>query len=179
MTTPSVTKWTIDKAHSEIQFKVKHLVIATVTGQFNEFDASLETTGEDLTGAKAYFTAKVASISTNNTDRDNHLKSKDFFDAANHPEIRFVSSRFEKTGGDSYTMTGNLTIRGTTKEVALSIETGGNIVDPWGSTRAGFEITGKINRFDYGLHWNVATEAGGLVVGPEVRLSMNIEMVKI
>lgn len=179
MTAPSITKWTIDKTHSEIQFKVKHLVIATVTGQFNEFDASLETAGEDLSGAMAEFTAKVAGISTNNADRDNHLKSADFFDAANHPEIRFKSVRFEKKSEDSFTMTGDLTIRGTTKEVSLTVEAGGSVVDPWGQTRTGFEITGKINRFDYGLQWNVATEAGGLVVGPEVRLVMNIEMVKI
>jgi polyisoprenoid-binding protein YceI len=179
MTAQSVTKWTIDRAHSEIQFKVKHLVIATVTGQFNEFDASMETIGEDLTGARAEFTAKVASISTNNTDRDNHLKSADFFDADSHPEIRFVSTGFKKIADDRYRMTGNLTIRGTAREVELDVESGGTVVDPWGQTRTGFEITGKINRFDYGLHWNVATEAGGLVVGPEVRFALNIEMMKI
>ncbi|MBP6977856.1 MAG: YceI family protein [Bacteroidales bacterium] len=179
MTASGSTKWTIDKAHSEIQFKVKHLVIATVTGQFNEFDASLETTGEDLTGASAAFTAKVASISTNNSDRDNHLKSADFFDAENHPEIRFVSTGFKKIDDNRYRMTGNLTIRATTKEVELEVEAGGTVVDPWGNTKAGFEITGRINRFDYGLHWNVATETGGLMVGPEVRLALNIEMMKI
>ncbi|HOW24752.1 MAG TPA: YceI family protein [Bacteroidales bacterium] len=179
MTAQSVTKWTIDKTHSEIQFKVKHLVIATVTGQFNEFDASLETAGEDLTGARASFTAKVASVSTNNTDRDNHLKSADFFDSANHPDISFVSTGFRKVVGNRYLMTGTLTIRGTSREIELDVESGGTIVDPWGNTRAGFEITGRINRFDYGLHWNVATEAGGLVVGPEVRLIMNVEMIKI
>lgn len=179
MNTPNVTKWSIDKAHSEVQFKVKHLVIATVTGQFNDFDATLETSGKDLTGAKAEFTASVDSISTNSTDRDNHLKSVDFFDAANHPEIRFVSTKFDKTGEDTYTMTGNLTIRGTTKEVTLNVEAGGIIVDPWGNTKAGFEITGRINRFDYGLHWNSVTEAGGLVVGPEIKLALNVEMTKI
>lgn len=178
MKSQNVSRWTIDKAHSEVQFKVKHLVISTVTGQFTDFVASLEMEGEDLRNAKAAFTANVASISTNNRDRDNHLKSADFFDAENHPEITFKSSGFESTDSGMFKMTGDLTIRGITRKVALDVEPGGTMVDPYGNTKVGYEITGKINRFDYNLHWNAVTEAGGVVVGPEVRLLMNIQFVR-
>lgn len=179
MTAQNLSRWSLDRAHSEVQFKVKHLVISTVTGQFTDFDASLEMEGDDLRNAKAAFTAKVASISTNNRDRDNHLKSGDFFDAENHPEIIFKSTGFERTEDGMFKMTGDLTIRGITKKVVLDVEPGGSMVDPYGNTKAGYEITGKINRFDYNLHWNAVTEAGGVVVGPEVRLLMNIQFIRI
>lgn len=178
METTTLTKWTIDKAHSEVQFKAKHLVISTVTGQFSEFDAWIETEGEDLENAKAWFTAEIQSISTNNTDRDKHLKSSEFFDAENHPTIRFESTGFKHAVANDYTMTGNLTIRGITREITLNVEHGGTMVDPYGYTKAGFEITGKINRHDYGLSWNAVTEAGGVVVGEYIKLALNIQMAK-
>jgi len=176
METMAITKWTIDKSHSEIQFKAKHLVISTVTGQFNEFDGWLELEDQYLENAKAWFTADVNSISTNSTDRDNHLKSADFFDAVNYPEIKFESKRFVKTGENNYQMTGNLTIKNITKEITLDVQYGGTMVDPWGNTKAGYEISGKVNRHDFGLKWNAVAEAGGLVVGDEIKLALNVQL---
>lgn len=172
------TKWSVDKAHSEIQFKVKHLVISTVTGQFNEYDVNLETESEDLVNAKAEFTAKVDSITTFNNDRDNHLKSDDFFNAAAFPELKFRSTKFEKSGEGIYKMTGNLTIRDITKELTFNVIFGGSMVDPWGNHKVGYEISGKINRFDFGLKWNAVTEAGGFVVGSDVQIVLNVQFVK-
>jgi polyisoprenoid-binding protein YceI len=178
MNTKINTKWTIDKAHSEVQFKAKHLVISTVTGQFNEFDAWLETDGENLENASAGFTAEVNSISTGNADRDNHLKSADFFDAENYPQIKFESTNFERVDDNNYKMMGNITMRGTTKEIRLNVEYGGSMVDPYGNSKAGYEITGKVNRHDFGLKWNAVTEAGGVVVGEDIKLALNIQMQK-
>lgn len=178
MKTTTITRWNIDKAHSEVQFKVKHLVISTVTGQFNEFDAGLETYGENLDNARAWFSAEVNSISTRNTDRDDHLKSADFFDSENYPQIKFESTGFRRKDNTTYTMTGNLTIRGITKEITLTVDYGGTMVDPYGNTKAGFEISGILNRQEYGLKWSAVTEAGGLVVADEIKLAMNIQMTK-
>jgi polyisoprenoid-binding protein YceI len=172
------TKWVIDPAHSEIHFKVKHLVIANVTGAFDKFNGSVLTKGEDFTDAHVEFKADVNSINTNQPDRDNHLKSPDFFDAANHPELIFVSKSLRRKGDNEFVLTGDLTIRGTTKPVELSGEFGGIVQDPYGNTKAGFELSGKINRKEYGLHWNAVTEAGGVVVGDEVKLLMNVELAK-
>ncbi|MCB0807402.1 MAG: YceI family protein [Bacteroidales bacterium] len=174
----TATKWTIDKMHSEVQFKARHLVISTVSGQFNSFDAGLETEGDDLTKASAWFTADIDSISTGVPDRDKHLKSEDFFDAQNHPKIEFKSKKIEKTGETEYKMTGNLTIRGTTKEISVDVEYGGTGQDPYGNTKAGFEISGKINRHDFGLKWNAVTEAGSVVVGETIKIALNIQMMK-
>jgi len=174
----AVTKWQIDSTHSEVQFKVKHMMISTVTGYFSNFNATVETEGEDFTTAKAEFTADLSSISTNNEQRDAHLKSADFFDAENHPQVTFKSSRLEKVDDENYTLHGDLTIRGTTKPVTLKVEFGGIAVDPWGNTRVGFTIDGKINRKDYGLNWSAVTEAGGIVVSDEVRLHINAEFIK-
>jgi polyisoprenoid-binding protein YceI len=176
MEATTITKWTIDKAHSEVQFKAKHLVISTVTGQFKDFDGWLEMEDDNLEMARAWFSADVNSISTNSTDRDNHLKSADFFDAEKYSQIKFKSTRFEKIAENAYKMTGNFTIRDITKEITLDVEYGGTMVDPWGSTKAGYEITGKINRHDFGLKWNAVTEAGGLVVGDEIKLVLNIQL---
>jgi polyisoprenoid-binding protein YceI len=173
-----ITKWTIDKAHSEVQFKAKHLVISTVTGYFKDFDGWLETSEGNLELGKAWFRADVNTISTNNNDRDNHLKSVDFFDAVNHPFIQFESTNIKRREGQHYTMTGNLTIRGVTKEISLNVEYGGMMKDPYGNTKAGFEITGKVNRHEFGLKWNAVTEAGGVVVGEDIRLALNIQMTK-
>jgi polyisoprenoid-binding protein YceI len=172
-------KWVIDPTHSEIQFKVKHLMITTVTGHFKEYHVDVESEEYDLMNAKAVFTAKLDSISTNNPDRDAHLKSADFFDASNHPEIKFVSTRVVPgKSKDEYELYGDLTIRGTTKNIKLDVEFGGIVKDPYGNTKAGFEITGKINRKDFGLAWSALTEAGGVVVSDDVRINCGIELVE-
>lgn len=177
METATKTTWAIDKAHSEVQFKVKHLVISTVTGQFNDFSGSLELTDDNFESAYATFEADVNSISTNNSDRDNHLKSPDFFDAANHPNIKFESTSIS-AAKDGYVMQGNLTMRGTTLPVSLNVEHGGTMVDPWGNTKTGYEITGKVSRKAFGLTWDAVTEAGGVVVSDEIKLQLNIQLIK-
>ena len=172
------TKWAIDTTHSEVQFKVKHLVIATVTGTFKKFSGSVEAEGEDFDGAEVDFTIDVNSIDTNQAQRDAHLKSDDFFSAALYRDITFHNGRLEKEGNE-LVLAGDLTIRDVTKRVKLNVEHGGTVVDPYGNTKAGFEINGKINRKDFGLTWNAVTEAGGLVVGDEVRLHLNIELARV
>ncbi len=172
------TKWVIDPAHSEIQFKVKHLVISNVTGSFDKFDATVIANGDDFTDARIDFKADVNSINTNQPDRDKHLKSPDFFDAANHPELSFVSKSLRKKGDSGFVLTGDLTIRGKTKQVEMQGEFGGIVKDPYGNTKAGFELNGKINRKEFGLQWNAITEAGGMVVSDEIKLMMNVELAK-
>lgn len=167
----------IDAAHSEITFKVKHLMITTVTGHFTKFDATLEAEKEDFTDAKVTFEADVDSITTNNEQRDGHLKSEDFFAAEKFPKLTFTSTAFEKDGGD-YILKGDLTLRGVTKPIELSVEYGGTATDPWGQVKAGFEATGKINRKDFGLSWGAVTEAGGVVVSDEVKLNLNVQFIK-
>lgn len=178
MTTETLTRWGIDTTHSEITFKVKHLVISTVTGKFKEFDASIETDNEDFEDANITFEAVIDSIDTGNDDRDNHLKSDDFFNAAEHPKLTFQSTSFKKTGDGEYKLIGDLTIRGTTKSVELDAEYGGTVVDPYGNTKAGFEVSGKINRKEFGLKWNAVTEAGSVVVSDEVKLNLNVQFTK-
>ena len=175
--TATKTKWGIDPTHSEVQFKVKHLVISTVTGTFKQFEGSLETEGDDFDGAKASFSLDVASIDTNVADRDAHLKSDDFFNAEKYPQITFEGT-LAKTGDDSYSLTGPLTIRETTQEVSLDVEYGGTMVDGYGQTKAGFEINGKIDRKAFGLNWTMVTEAGGVVVGDHVKLNLNVQVVR-
>jgi polyisoprenoid-binding protein YceI len=172
------TIWGVDPTHSEVQFKIKHLVISTVTGDFSDFSASIESNNEDFDGASAKFEAKIASISTKNADRDAHLKSADFFDAEKFPTLSFESSRFVKVGSNEYEVLGNLTLKGITKEIRLKAEFGGIMDDFYGNRKAGFEIEGKINRQDFGLTWGAITEAGGVVVSDEVRLLLNIQFVK-
>lgn len=171
------TTWVIDPSHSEIFFKVKHLVIATVTGSFERFEGKVTTHSDDFTDAEIEFSADVDSINTNVPDRDKHLKSDDFFDAEHFPKIYFKSRSFKKTG-DRYKLTGDITIRGITKEIEMDAEYGGAMKDPWGNDKVGFEITGKLNRKEFGLKWNVLTEAGGAVAGDEVKLMLNVELVK-
>ena len=178
MSTETLTKWNIDTTHSEITFKVKHLVISTVTGKFTDFDASLETDSEEFEDANIRFEATINSIETGNEDRDNHLKSDDFFNAAEHPKMIFESTQFKKTGEDDYRLLGNLTIRGNSQPVELKAEYGGTVQDPYGNTKAGFEVTGKINRKEFGLTWSAVTEAGNVVVSDEVKLIMNVQFVK-
>jgi polyisoprenoid-binding protein YceI len=172
------TTWGIDPSHSEIQFKVKHLVISTVTGQFKEFTSSLESEGNEFNNSKATFEARIDSISTNNADRDAHLKSADFFDAQSFPVLNFESTSFKKVENDSYEIVGNITIKGVTKELKLKGEFGGIMTDFYGNTKAGFEFSGKINRQDFGLSWSAVTEAGGIVVSDEVKLVLNVQFVK-
>jgi len=172
------TVWAIDPSHSEVQFKVKHLVISTVTGQFNKFSGEIHADGDNFEGASAKFEADIDSISTNNADRDGHLKSADFFDAGSHPTLNFESTKFEKTGDNEFALTGDFTLRGVTKEVKLKAELGGIMTDPYGQVKAGFEITGKISRKEFGLNWSAVTEAGGVVVGDEVKLALNVQFVK-
>lgn len=172
------TTWALDPAHSEIQFKVKHMMISTVSGEFVQFDASIATEGDDFTQAKVKFNADVNSISTKNEQRDGHLKSEDFFDAANHPELTFESTSLNQAGDGQYTLSGKLTIKGVTQPVTLDVEHSGVIKDPYGNNRAGFEVMGKINRKDFGLTWHQLTETGGLIVSDEVRIFANVEFVK-
>lgn len=173
----ATTKWGIDPTHTEVQFKVKHLVIATVTGFFKKFSGSIESATDDFDGATASFSLDVNSIDTNQADRDAHLKSPDFFAADQYPTVDFKGT-IKKVSGNDYKLTGDLTMRGTTKAVELSAEFGGIMVDPWGNTKAGFEINGKINRKDFGLNWNAITEAGGMVVSEDVKLHLNVELAK-
>ncbi|OIR07571.1 protein YceI [mine drainage metagenome] len=168
----------IDAAHSEITFKVKHLMITNVTGSFTKFDATLEASKEDFTDAKISFNADVTSISTNNEQRDGHLKSDDFFAAEKFPALTFNSSSFKKISDEEYKLIGDLTIRDITKQIELSVEYGGTATDPYGQVKSGFEISGKINRKDFGLVWTATTEAGGIVVSDEVKLNLAVQMIK-
>ncbi len=172
------TKWVIDPMHSEIQFKVKHLMITTVTGYFSSFDAKATTEGEDFTTANISFTADINSISTNSSDRDNHLKSPDFFDAAQYPKLEFNNGRLEQNGGD-YKLVGDMTIKNVTNKVSLDAEFGGTVVDGYGQNKVGFTLSGKINRKDFGLTWSAVTEAGKVVVSDEVRINIEVQMTQV
>jgi len=173
-----MTNWTIDTTHSEIGFKIKHLVISTVSGKFTSFEGKLEGEPGDLENAKITFTADIDSIHTGNEQRDGHLKSADFFDAAKYAKLSFVSTKIEHKDGSDYKVTGDLTIKNVTKQITLNVEFGGTQNNFYGQTVAGFEIIGKINRQDFGLTWSAVTEAGGIVVSDEVKLVINTELVK-
>lgn len=174
----ATTKWSLDPTHSEIGFKVKHLMFTNVSGQFKKFTASAETEGDDFSTAAIQFSAEVDSIDTNNEQRDTHLKSADFFDAASNPQLSFTSTSFSSKGSDEYTLNGNLTMHGVTHPVTLAVEFGGIVKDPWGNTKAGFSITGKLNRKDFGLNWNAVLETGGVMVSEEVKIHAEIQLVK-
>ncbi|TWR31414.1 YceI family protein [Mucilaginibacter pallidiroseus] len=173
----ATTKWVLDPMHSEVQFKVKHLVISTVTGSFKTFEGSLETENDDFTDAKVDFSLDVNSIDTNQEQRDGHLKSAEFFDAENFPKISFKSTSFTKDG-DDYKLNGDLTIKDVTKPVSLDVEHGGVAGDFYGNTKAGFEVTGKVNRKDFGLVWDGVTEAGSVVLGSDIKLIINVQFAK-
>ena len=171
-------QWKIDPAHSEIQFRVKHLMITTVTGHFKKFDLNVETeTGDFATAKKIEFTADIDSISTNNEQRDTHLKSADFFHAEEHEQLHFVGNKYEAKG-DEAKLHGDLTIRGVTKPVTLNVEFAGIVVDPYGQTKAGFTVNGKVSRKEFGLLWSAVTEAGSVVVGDEIKIHAEIQVVK-
>ncbi len=174
----ATTKWVIDPMHSEVQFKVKHLVISTVSGFFKSFEGSLETENEDFTDAKIQFSLDIDSIDTNQSQRDGHLKSGEFFDAENFPKVIFNSTSFKGKGDDEYELNGHLEIKGTIKPVTLAVEYGGTTNDFYGNTKAGFEISGKINRKDFGLTWDGITEAGSVVLGEEIKILINIQLAK-
>lgn len=173
----ATTNWALDPTHSEIQFKVKHLMITTVTGSLKVLNASLSSTSDNFDHAQVKFEAETGSIDTGNTDRDNHLKSGDFFDADQFPKLTFESTSFTK-GDDDYALEGNLTIKDVTKPVKLTVEFGGIATDPWGNTKAGFTISGKINRTDFGLTWNAALETGGVMVSEQVKIAGELQFVK-
>lgn len=170
-----MTTWKIDPAHSEVKFKVKHLVVSTVTGHFNKFSATAQTATGDFSDAKVSFEADVNSIDTKNEQRDGHLKAPDFFDAANHPKLTFVSTSVKRKSGNEYEVTGDLTIRGVKKQTRFDAVYNGTVKGFGGADVAGFEITGKINRQDFGLAWSALTEAGGVVVSDDVKFEINAE----
>lgn len=177
METATKIAWAIDPMHSEIQFKVKHLVISTVSGSFGIFSGSVESDSDDFNGARVQFEADVDSITTGNGDRDNHLKSDDFFAAAEFPKLSFDGAL--KAKGDDYVLEGDMQIRGQKHPVSLDVEYGGTATDPYGNVKSGFEINGKINRKDYGLTWSAMTEAGGMVVSDEVKLHLNVQLARV
>lgn len=174
----STQKWVIDPTHSEIQFKVKHLMITTVTGSFGSFEASAETEGDDFSTAKIRFSADVNSIDTKNEQRDGHLKSPDFFNAEQFPKISFESTGMKAAGSNEFVLLGNLSMHGETRPVELKVEAAGIANDPWGNAKAGFTLEGKINRKDFGLTWNMATETGGVLVSEDVRILAEIQLTK-
>ena len=170
------TKWSIDPAHSEITFKVKHLMISNVKGEFKTFQGTID--GEDFTNSTISANIDTNSISTNNNDRDTHLKGPDFFEVEKYPEITFVSTSLKKVDYNEYELVGNLTMKGITKEIKLNTEFGGFMKDPYGNEKAGFSINGKLNRKDFGLNWNAALEAGGVMVGNEIKINAEVQFVK-
>lgn len=171
-------QWKIDPAHSEILFRVKHLMITTVTGSFKQYDLTVETQTDDFTTAKTIeFTADIDSLNSNNEQRDTHLKSADFFSADEHPQLLFVGNKYEAKG-DKANLHGDLTIRGISKPITLQVEFAGIVVDPYGQTKAGFTVGGKISRKEYGLTWNAVTEAGSIVVSDEIKVHAEVQLVK-
>lgn len=173
-----MSTWKIDPAHSRIEFKVKHLVVTTLAGHFSKFDATVESSSDDFNDAKISFEADVDSITTGQEQRDGHLKSDDFFNAAAYPKLKFVSTSFKKIDTENYKLSGNLTIRDITLPVTLDVVYGGTTKNHFGKTLAGFELTGKINRKDFGLKWSATTEAGNIVVSDEVKLAIIAEILK-
>jgi polyisoprenoid-binding protein YceI len=166
------TKWNLDPAHSEITFKVRHMMISNVKGEFTDFNINLESEDDTFKNVTATAEIKTDSINTKNADRDAHLKGEDFFNAAQHPVITF------KTNSLNDDITGEITINGVTKPIELDVDFGGINVDPWGNTKAGFSFDGKIKRSDFGLNWNAALEAGGVMVSDEVKIAGELQFVK-
>jgi polyisoprenoid-binding protein YceI len=181
-TAPAMTtvKWGVDPVHSEIQFKVRHLMITTVTGYFKKYNIAVETEKENdfTTAKKILFTGDVESIDTNNAQRDTHLKSADFFKGDEYPQIKFEGKRYQAAGEDKAKLEGDLTIRGITKPLTLNVEFGGIVVDPYGNTKAGFTVDGKVSRKEFGLMWNAVTEAGQVVVSDEIKIHCEIQLVR-
>ncbi|SNS04031.1 YceI family protein [Hymenobacter mucosus] len=173
----ATTTWVIDPTHSEVQFKIKHLVISTVTGSFKKFEGQAVTENDSFENAQVSFALDVNSIDTNQEQRDEHLRNNDFFDAATYPQITFTSTSLTQKGSD-YKLTGNLTVKDVTKPVTLDVEFGGVANDFYGNEKAGFEISGKINRKEFGLTFHAVTEAGSIVLGDDVKLSASVQLIK-
>lgn len=171
----ATTKWVLDPTHSELQFKVKHLMITNVTGTLPAISGEVESEGDSFTAASVNFSADLSAISTNNDQRDTHLKSGDFFDVEKYPAISFTSKSFNAADEK---ITGELTIRDTTKTVTLNVSFDGTAKDPWGNEKAGFSLNGKINRNDFGLSWNAALETGGVLVSEDVKIQAELQFVK-
>lgn len=172
------TNWSVDKSHSKVGFSVTHLVITDVDGFFKEYEAKVTTNGDDFSTANIDFTVNTGSIFTDNDGRDKHLRSDDFFNAEKYPQMVFKGKSMKKVSDNKYKLVGELTIRDVTKQVELDVKYNGMVKDPWGNTKAGFKVTGEINRFDYNLKWNTAIETGALVVGREVELVIDLQLVK-
>lgn len=172
------TKWALDPTHSNLGFKIKHLMISNVSGSFKNFEAEVKSNDIDFSTAQITLTAKMESISTNNEQRDAHLRNADFFEVEKYPELKFTSTKVEKTDSDEFALYGDLTLKGVTKPVKLHAELNGTVKDPWGNERAGFIITGKISRSEWGINFNAALETGGVVLSDEVRINSEIELVK-
>ena len=173
------TTWVIDPMHSEVLFKIKHLVISTVTGSFRKFEGNIITEGTDFSNAKVSTVLYVKSIDTNQPQRDEHLQNGDFFAADEYPEITFESTSFVNIGGSDYKVVGNLTLKGVTKPVELNVEYGGSENDGHGNVKHGFEITGIVNRKEFGMTWNKMTDTGGLGLGEDIKLVANIQVAKL
>src|SRR6185369_3083899 len=176
--TSNKTKWSVDPTHSEIVFKVKHLMITNVKGEFRKFTAEINAEGDDFSKASISATIDASSIFTNEDNRDGHLKSADFFDVANYPELKFTGTSFKKIDDENYQLKGVLTIKGVSNEISLDVEFGGINKDTWGNEKTGFSINGKINRKDWGLNWNAALETGGVLVSDEVKISAEVQFIK-
>lgn len=172
------TKWVLDPAHSEIQFKVRHMMIANVKGEFRNFNATIVTEGNDFSKGNVEVIIEAGSVFTNATDRDTHLKSADFFDVENNKELKFTGKSLKRLDDDNYLLTGLLNIKGVEKEVSFDVEFGGINKDPWGNMKAGFSLNGKINRKDWKLNWNAALETGGVLVSDEVRIAADVQFLK-
>ncbi len=174
----ATVKWTLDKAHSQLQFKVRHMMLTTVTGDFKEFDIDVETEGDDFSTAKISASVNIASVASGSEQRDTHLKSDDFFNAEKFPTLSFAGTSLTHAGDDHWILQGDLTIRDIKKPVSLQVLYMGMIDDPWGNKKAGFEVNGKVSRKEYGLLWNVVTEAGGVVAGDDVRIHCNVQFIR-
>jgi polyisoprenoid-binding protein YceI len=172
------TKWAVDAAHSSIEFSIKHMMIANVKGTFNQYEATIEADPSDLTSANIQFNIDLASIDTRNTDRDNHLRSGDFFDVENNPKMTFNSTSIEKKGDDEYRLTGDVSLNGVTKSETFLVTFEGQGQDPWGNQKVGFSAEGTLKRSDYNLTWNAALETGGVLVGDKVKVSLEIQAAK-
>jgi polyisoprenoid-binding protein YceI len=174
----SKTKWLLDPMHSELQFKIKHLMISNVSGSLKNFHAEVETEDEDFSTAKINLAAQMDSISTNNEQRDAHLRNSDFFEVEKYPELKFRSTKVEKVDSDTFILQGELTMKGVTKQVKLNVEFNGVVKDPWGNERAAFAVTGKINRTDWGVNFNSVLETGGVMLSEEVKINSEIQLLK-
>lgn len=172
------TKWILDPTHSELGFKIKHLMITNVSGSIKNFQAEVETKGTDFTTAQVNLSAAMDSISTNNEQRDAHLRNADFFEVEKYPELKFQSTKIVKTGSDTFDVHGELTLKGVTKPVKLQVETSDIVKDPWGNDRSGFVISGKINRSEFGINFNTVLETGGIALSDEVKINSEIQLVK-